>query len=143
MNRNKSNESDTCAIRALFGTISHRTHGETVATAATALVEIARIDVQEPRAARIARIRRRGPVVAARASEVEVRVVAEAGRGKEDALVGICALARKKSPINTVLGHPCGRAIANKRIELRSCRHPPRRAEMRRRRIVRPREVTS
>ena len=118
MNQNELNESNTRTIRALFGKFSERTHGLTAETDVAVLVEIARIEVQLPREERIVRIRRREPVVAARASAEEDRVDAEAGRRKEDALIGISTLASNKSPINAVLGRPCGSAIVDEILKL-------------------------
>ena len=54
--------------RVLFGKISHRTHRLTEVPVVAVLPEITRFEVQAPR---VVRIRRRGPVVAARASVVE------------------------------------------------------------------------
>ena len=98
MNRNKSNEPDTRAIRALFGKFSDRTHRETAVTVIADMIELARIQigVEAPRAARIFRIRRRGPVAHVRARSGEDRVVADAGSRKEDALIGIITLACDK-----------------------------------------------
>ena len=118
MNLNKSNESDTRAIRALFGKFSERTHRPTEVTVVVAPAEIARIEVRVPRVVRTDRIRRRRPVVAVRASAAEVRAVAEAGSRKEDAPICISALARNKPPVHAVLGSPCGSAIVDEVLKL-------------------------
>ena len=84
MNQNKLNESDTRAIRALLGKSSHRTHRPPEVAVVVDPEDVARREAEAPRAERIARIRRRRPVVAVRAGVVEARVVADAGRRKKD-----------------------------------------------------------
>ncbi len=53
MNQINQNESDTCAVRALFGKSSHGTHGPPVVAVVVAPVEVARIEVEFPREVRI------------------------------------------------------------------------------------------
>ena len=138
MNRN---ESDTRAIRALLGKSSERTNRLPPVAVVAVPAEIARIEVQEPRAVRSVRTRRRGPVVAERAKAVEGGDGAVAGSGEKDALRRIRPLARHEPTINAVALRPGGRAVVDERLELRLRRHPPRGAEMRRRRVVRGHEV--
>lgn len=77
-------------VRALIGKSSDWTNRPTVVAVVVVVpVDAARNEVEVPRVARIARIRRRGPVVAVRAGAAEARVVAEAGSRKEDALVRV------------------------------------------------------
>ena len=85
MNRNELNAR---TIRALFGKSSNCANREPDAAVAVVTVEIVRFEVQAPRAARIARMRRRGPVEAARAGIAEGSPVAVAGGRRWQGLAG-------------------------------------------------------
>jgi len=112
INQNESNELNTRAIRALLGKSSHRTNRQTEDAAGVEPAEFARIEAEAPRLGGIARIRRRGPVAAARAGVEKARLVAEAGGRKENAPVRIRTLACDEPPIDAILSHPSGGTIA-------------------------------
>lgn len=78
---------------------------------------------------------------AVRAGVVEVGVAAVAGSGKKDALRREGPLARHEPPVHAVARRPGRRAVADERVKLVGSRHPPRRAEVRRRRVVLRHEV--
>ena len=127
--------------RALFVRVPHRTHRLTEVAAVVALAEVARIEVEAPRVVREVRNRRRGPGVALRAGIVEARAATVAGSRKEDAPICISALARNEPPVDAVGCDPRGGAIADERFNLGTRRHAPRRAKVRRRRIMRRHKI--
>ena len=143
MNQNELNESNTRAIRALFGKSSNGTHGLPVDAVVAAPVEVARTEGEAPRAVGTARSRRRRPVVAVRAGAEEARAVAVAGGRKEDAPVRVCALARHQVPGHAVGGDPRGGAIADESGKFRSRRHAPVAAPMNMRRVIRRHKIGS
>ena len=130
------------SLRSLLGEPSDRTNGLPVDAVVVVRVAEARKETEVPREVAVARVRNGRPVVAERTGIEERSPKAVAGAREEDADGSVNTLATHFMPIDTILCRPRPVALAIKIIQFLFRRHAPRRAKVRRRRVMRRHEIT-